>query len=78
MPKQRQRRCSNSAHGWRGRRDCQASLADATLSSTGADFMGSVKFQANSNVVSGNATLRETPGELFMLPLMMGLRLHEN
>jgi hypothetical protein len=39
------------------------------------DFLASVKFQNNANLVTGSATLQETPAELFMLPLFVGLNM---
>jgi len=42
------------------------------------DFLGTVKFQSSGNVVAGSATLRETPAELYMLPIAVGMNVREN
>jgi hypothetical protein len=40
------------------------------------DFMSSIKLQSKANVVTGSAVLQESPAELYMLPLMMGMDVH--
>jgi hypothetical protein len=40
------------------------------------DLMSSLKLQSKANIVTGAATLRESPAELFMLPLLVRTNAH--
>ena len=53
-------------------------LAGQPLLQPTADFVASTKFLSQGNIIAGSALLKESPAELFMLPVMVGANVRTN